>query len=135
LLQDHEAKLEALRLGVMEQELTQIHVSTTCAHENTTALDLDRSDFGADKVPARCQFDEGQACCQLVDQVLIPLFQSLLGVETLIILRFSWIKLSKEIIDEVLEDFLNSLICLIALGHFHSGRSHELQRSFVINNI
>ena len=59
LLQDHETKLEALRFGVVKQELAEIHVATSCADKHTTAFDLDLTNFGTDKISAWSELYEG----------------------------------------------------------------------------
>ena len=59
LLQDHETKLEALRFGVVKQELAEIHVATSCADKHTTAFDLDLTNFGTDKISAWSELNEG----------------------------------------------------------------------------
>ena len=74
-LEHGEADLEALGLGVVEHELTQVHIATTCADQNASAFDLNVADLSAHKVPARAQFDEGQASCKFVDQALVFLLQ------------------------------------------------------------
>ena len=59
LLQDHETKLEALRFGVVKQELAEIHVATSCADKHTTAFDLDLTNFSTDKISAWSELNEG----------------------------------------------------------------------------
>ena len=52
LLEHVEADAKALRLGVVEQELTEVHVSSAGANKNTATLDLNRSDLRTHEVSA-----------------------------------------------------------------------------------
>lgn len=78
LLKHTEADSQALRLGIVQKEFTQVHETTACAYKHTTTLDLNSTDLCAHQVSSSRYLDEGKASCKLIDDRLVSVLQLLM---------------------------------------------------------